>query len=133
MMDEKDKKIIDLLKRNSRMKNVEIAKILGLTEGAVRNRIKNLVKKGIIKKFTIDTDNRFISAIIFLDVPGDTKPFISKLMEMDYVDKIYEVSGTFDIVLFVFAFNLDDLNEKIDKIREMGVKSSSFIILKEWL
>ena len=54
-MDEIDVKILKILKEDSRTKYVKIAKTVGLTEGAVRRRIRNLINRGIIKRFTIET------------------------------------------------------------------------------
>ncbi|HDN62475.1 MAG TPA: AsnC family transcriptional regulator, partial [Candidatus Bathyarchaeota archaeon] len=47
-MDEIDRKILKLLKENARRSYVEIGKIVGLTEGAVRRRVKKLIDEGRI-------------------------------------------------------------------------------------
>jgi len=54
-MDEIDLKILKILKQNSRAKYVRIAESVGLTEGAVRRRIRALTATGIIKRFTVET------------------------------------------------------------------------------
>ena len=51
MCDETDLKIINILTKNARESNVNIAKKIGLTPEAVGYRIKQLVKKGVIAKF----------------------------------------------------------------------------------
>ncbi len=48
-MDEKDYEILKLLRENSRMSNMEIARELKVSEGTIRKRIANLYKSGIIK------------------------------------------------------------------------------------
>ncbi|MCX6822188.1 MAG: winged helix-turn-helix transcriptional regulator, partial [Candidatus Aenigmarchaeota archaeon] len=68
-MNNTDEKIIDILKKNSRTTITKIAEKVGLTEGAVRYRINELLKNGKIKRFTIDTENE-IDAIILVS----TKP-----------------------------------------------------------
>ncbi|MDR2203843.1 MAG: AsnC family transcriptional regulator, partial [Nitrososphaerota archaeon] len=52
-MDETDKKIIKILKNESRAGYVEIGNQIGLSEGAVRKRIKTLTDDHVIRKFTI--------------------------------------------------------------------------------
>ena len=52
-LDKIDEKIISILKRDSRKAFVEVAQEVGLSESAVRRRVKNLVQNGTIKKFTI--------------------------------------------------------------------------------
>ena len=54
-MDEIDVKVLEILKRNARSKYVKVAQAVGLTEGAVRRRIKELTKQGVIRRFTIET------------------------------------------------------------------------------
>ena len=48
LIDDTDKKIIKLLQKNGRLTNTEIAKELGVTEGAIRKRLNRLVREKII-------------------------------------------------------------------------------------
>ncbi|MFZ0326375.1 MAG: AsnC family transcriptional regulator, partial [Nitrososphaeraceae archaeon] len=60
MLDEQDSvddKIIKILQEDSRKSFVEIANEIGYSESAVRRRVKNLTRNGIIKKFTIATQS----------------------------------------------------------------------------
>ncbi|MEM3704156.1 MAG: AsnC family transcriptional regulator, partial [Candidatus Bathyarchaeia archaeon] len=54
-MDELDKEIIQILKQDGRAAYRDIGKKVGLSEGAVRLRIKKLVESGVIKRFTVET------------------------------------------------------------------------------
>ena len=54
MVDEIDDKILSLLEENARMTYVEIGNLVELSEGAIRNRIQNLISGKVIKKFTIE-------------------------------------------------------------------------------
>ena len=48
MIDEIDRKILDLLQANARLSNAEMAEAVGLTVSSVHERVKKLEKKGII-------------------------------------------------------------------------------------
>ena len=48
-----DEELLDLLQLNARMKFVDLADRLGVTETAVRKRMRKMVENGVIKKFTI--------------------------------------------------------------------------------
>ena len=48
--------LLRILKENSRIPFVKIAKIFGVSETAVRKRIRKLEKEGIIKKYTIEVN-----------------------------------------------------------------------------
>ncbi len=52
--DEIDEKIIHILQEDSRRAFVDIANEIGLSESAVRRRVKHLVDREIIKRFTIE-------------------------------------------------------------------------------
>jgi DNA-binding Lrp family transcriptional regulator len=50
-MDEKDKEIIKILKDDGRAGYIDIGKKIGLSEGAIRKRIKALAETNVILKF----------------------------------------------------------------------------------
>lgn len=54
IMDLYDQRIIDALRRNSRMPYSTIAQELGVSEGMIRGRVRNLINAGVIKRFTIE-------------------------------------------------------------------------------
>ena len=53
-LDEIDYKILEILRENGRAPYTEIAKAVGLSEAAVRKRVNSMVKRGIIRKFSIE-------------------------------------------------------------------------------
>ena len=52
-MDDRDKQILKILKDDGRAGYGAIGKKVGLSEGAVRKRIKALADSGVIRKFTV--------------------------------------------------------------------------------
>ena len=50
-LDEKDKKIVNLLTHNARMSYSDIGEAVGLTRVAVKNRVRVLEEKGVIKGY----------------------------------------------------------------------------------
>ena len=63
-LDQTDKKIIQLLGADARMSNNQMAKVIGVTEGTVRNRIQKLIKNKVIKVSSSDIVNARSPAII---------------------------------------------------------------------
>jgi Lrp/AsnC family transcriptional regulator of lysine biosynthesis len=127
-MDAKDAEIIELLRKNSRMKNTAIARKIGLTEGAVRARIANLNKKGIIRKFTVETETTGVEGIVLTESEaGKSKEILAKLRNIS--DRIYETSGEFDVAVLIRASDVDQLNAIVDKIRDInGIISTRTLI-----
>jgi Lrp/AsnC family leucine-responsive transcriptional regulator len=56
MVDEIDRKILDLVQLNAKLSNAEIAEKVGLTVSSVHERVKKLERKGIIKGYVAVVD-----------------------------------------------------------------------------
>ena len=133
--DEKNEKIIEFLRNDSRESFVEIGKKLMISESAVRRRVKNLVKNGIIKRFTIEVGERnATSAIVLISVDStiDTTKVSSKLTKLEGVKTIYEITGQYDISVIISAPNIADINNSIDGLRKIPgvIDTNTVIILK---
>jgi len=137
LLDELDKRIIEILKEDARTPFTTIASKLGISEAAVRKRVRRLVDSGVIKKFTIETSMEGgAQAIVMLSV--NTKipcPEISReVRKIEGVRAVYEVSGEYDIVVFLNGPDNDALNRMIDEIRKINgvLKTTTMVILKAW-
>jgi Lrp/AsnC family transcriptional regulator for asnA, asnC and gidA len=137
-MDEKDLKIIEILEKNARTPYTEIASILGISEGTVRNRIEKLGREGVIKRYTIEVDPKKMGyqTIVLLGMDVEPKHFLSaaeELSKLDCVKWIYTSTGDHMIMAEVWAKDTADLNrmisEKISKIE--GVMDLCPAILME--
>src|SRR5690349_11131848 len=132
-LDSIDEKIIQILHNDSRRSFVEIADHIGLSESAVRRRIKNLTDRGVIKKFTIEmsTPNK-TSAITLISVnsTADTNLVSAKLRELTGVETIYEITGQYDIAAIVAAPTISEINQCIDNVRKTdGVADTNTVII----
>lgn len=56
MVDEIDRKILDLLQCNAKLSNAELAESVGLTVSSVHERVKKLERKGVIKGYVAVVD-----------------------------------------------------------------------------
>ncbi|MFO7792116.1 MAG: Lrp/AsnC family transcriptional regulator [Candidatus Saliniplasma sp.] len=130
-MDEIDRDILDILRENSRANYIDIADKVGLTEGAIRKRVKKLKESGVIKRFTIEVSAEVEGLVIIKSDPAQTKEAAKKVKE--HAEKVYELSGEYDIIALIHSYDISDLNEKVDKIRETpGISYTSTLIkLKE--
>ncbi|MEM1588213.1 MAG: Lrp/AsnC family transcriptional regulator [Candidatus Bathyarchaeia archaeon] len=134
-MDELDKKIIEILKGDSRAPFLKIAKQIGISEAAVRQRVKKLVEAGVLKRFTIEVKEE-ASAIMLISADPSTPTFkiSNELKKINGVEKVYEVTGESDIVVFLSTRNIDELNACIDKVREVKgvIKTNTLMVLRSW-
>lgn len=127
-MDERDRQIIDILNKNSRTSNSEIARALGISEGTVRLRIQRLLDNGIIKKFTISFGKEVFTSLILIKVIPEMSQNILQILKSNY-DEIYEVSGSFDYSVRIIALDLNIINKAADFIRSIeGVIETDTLI-----
>ena len=133
MVDEIDEKILDLLEGNARMTYVEIGNLVKLSEGAVRNRIQSLVSDNVIKCFTIERAFSLgVRALTMISVEPSVPTFevSKKVNALDGVERIYEVTGEYDIVMVSHANNIESINKIIEDIRKInGVEKTNTIIV----
>ncbi len=134
-MDEIDKKIITILRENSRRPFTEISKKLKLTEGAIRYRVNSLVKSRIIKRFTIDAGEEGLPSLIGVKVgsKANIQQIATRIVTMDGVERVLEITGEIDMIVFARTSSSNTLNKIIDFIRSMqGVDSTiSYLVLQE--
>ncbi len=136
-IDSFDEKIIKILQNDARKPFVEIASTIGLSESAVRRRIKNLTDNNIIKKFTIEINNsEKTSAITLISVASssDTSTVTSKLLNLEGVDVVYEITGQYDIAAIISAPAISEINSYIDEVRKIeGVSDTNTVIILKTL
>ena len=130
---ELDQRILEILRVDSRKSFVDIGKELGLSESAIRRRIKNLIDNGIISRFTIEENSsKKTSAITLLSVSSttDTNSVASKLQDIDGVMVIYEITGQYDVAVIISADSINEINSSIDEIRRIqGVSNTDTVII----
>jgi Lrp/AsnC family transcriptional regulator for asnA, asnC and gidA len=135
MVDEIDEGIINLLKENSRMTYVEIGNTVGLSEGAVRNRVQALVNSGMIRKFTIEVAPLIrVRALTMISVNPSmpTYSISKKIEELPGIERIYEVTGEYDVFCVVSSRDIEGVNQCIEDIRKIEgvVKTNTIIVLR---
>jgi len=120
-MDELDRRILGILRRDSRTPYTEIADTVGTSEGTVRNRVERLVDEGIIERFTVATRTGNVKAMIEVSVAVDvdTTDVSARMAEWNEVDFVWQVSGEADIVMVVDAADTGAVNDLITKARDL--------------
>jgi Lrp/AsnC family transcriptional regulator, regulator for asnA, asnC and gidA len=104
-----------------------------LSESAVRRRVKNLTRREIIKKFTVEIsggDNTSAITLISVHSTSDTSAVSGKLMELAGVEVIYEITGQYDIAAVISAPSISQINKCIDEVRKAeGVSDTNTVII----
>jgi DNA-binding Lrp family transcriptional regulator len=136
-MDDLDRRILNVLRRDARTPYTEIADRVGTSEGTVRNRVERLTEGGVIERFTVTTRTGNVKAMIEVSVAVDvdTTAMSEELADWDEVDFAWQVSGEQDVVLVVDCVDTRAVNKLITRARDRDeVKSTKTrLILDERL
>ena len=134
-LDDLDMKLLFELTKDGNISVPILSKKLGINASVLYSRIKRLVKKKLIKKFTIDIDNSLlgigVKATVGINRDPKLKIEISKrLLEVDEITSISEVSVRFEIMVQIYAKDLENLHtvviEKIGKIE--GIQNTETFV-----
>ena len=117
---------------------MEVLIKIDVNSSVVYSRIKRLVKRKLIERFTIDVNDAElgyeVKALTGINI--DTKQrdnVIEQLFKIDGVREVAEVTGRFDILVTMYSRSLDQMHKMVsEKIgRVEGIQSSeSFIEMK---
>jgi DNA-binding Lrp family transcriptional regulator len=136
-LDEIDQKIIDLLKKDSRTSFVKIAEVVGLSETAVRKRIKNLQDNGIIRRFTVEVDEeQQTKAIAMIETQASmhTPEISQKFIKIEGVSYLFETTGEYDIIAVLSTTTIEELNRTLEEIRltDGVIRTNTSLVLRSW-
>lgn len=135
-MDELDRKIVGELKRNARASNVEIAKAVKLTEGAVRKRIQNLIDSKVIRRFTVElSPGAELFAVVMVKAKDETKKMMEEISRSGLANDAYEISGEYDGCVILSAPAMEELDSKIDSLRKLPpvADTKTFMSFRRWV
>lgn len=136
-MDETDRKILRILKDDGRAGYGEVGTQIGLSEGAIRKRIKTLSDSGVIRKFTVKigvADGAEAITLLATNPSYPTQGVSDKIRKIPNVETLYEVTGDYDIVVVISALSVAEVNECIETIRRVEgiMKTNTMIVLRSW-
>ena len=125
-MDSKDHEIIEALRNDSRKSFAKLAEELGIPRATLQDRVRKLLKDGVIKKFTIVPDyaklGKQITAFVmvsFSPVPGLSQRELAKeIAATENVQEVYLISGQWDILVKIRVEKVEDVGKLvIDRVR----------------
>lgn len=126
-LDDTNRYIISEMIKNGRVKYTRLAKDLGVTPAAVKERIERLVKNNIIRPtILLNMEELYpVTCAIGVEADPDTvKRLVKKLTPFPVVLRIIKTSGNHNLVLAVVAEDFSQLESFINsEIRsEPGIK-----------
>jgi len=137
-VDKIDQKILSELSKDSSISIPKLAEKINVNSSVVYSRIKRLIKKKLIERFTIEINDKELGYGVksLTGINMDSKQrdnVIQELFKIQGVREVSEVTGRFDILVTMHAENLGEMyrivSDNIGKI-EGVISSESFIEMK---
>ena len=133
--DDLDLKLLSELKKDGSISVSVLAKKLEMNSSVLYSRIKRLIKKKIIKKFTIDIDDAQLGYEVKASVGINRDPKFKEIIQQSLlntseVTEICEITGRFDIIIKILAEDLEQLHTIIiDKIGKIdGIQNTETFV-----
>lgn len=137
MPENRDQKLLALLRRNARTSVTELAKTLHLSRTTVQNRITRLEQAGIIRGYSVILGQSYledqVEAHVSIKVHQKlTARTLTELERINQVAQLYAVSGEYDLIAIVQAGALEELNRVLDTIGNLqGVERTNSAVVLE--
>jgi DNA-binding Lrp family transcriptional regulator len=136
MLDDLDRRLLALLRADSRAPVASLAATLKVSRGTVQNRIAKMLKPGgAIQAFTVRTAPEMeasrVRAIMCIAIEGERSGAVVKALRgFPEVDKVHTTNGRWDLVAELDVETLAEFSRTLDAIRQIeGIASTETSIL----
>jgi len=138
-IDDLDLKILSELSKDASISVPRLSKKININSSVVYSRIKRLVKRGLIKKFTIVINDEALGFNVkaLTGITMDSKlrdNVLGELFKIPEVREVAEVTGRFDVLVTMTARSLDEMHqiisEKVGRIEGVQ-KTETFIEMRK--
>jgi Lrp/AsnC family transcriptional regulator for asnA, asnC and gidA len=135
--DETDRAIIDHLQYDGRKPFTEIAAALGVSEGAVRRRVKRMTDAGVLQIVGIVEPqylDQLAAGMVGVNVQaGQIEAAAQKIAQFPEVSYLFMASGGFDLFVEVYCRDREHfvsfLNDSLQKVTGVQ-RTETYMILK---
>ena len=132
MLDDLDRKLLDILVKDSRTSLKELAQQVGLSSPSVSERLRRLEERGVIRAFTVEIDPEALGfplqAIVRVrPLPGKlhiVQQLIEEIPEFGECDK---VTGDDCFVARLYVRSMGELDKLLDRIADKAETSTAII------
>lgn len=139
-LDKTDRKILNILQKNGRIRNSKLAAEIGISPPAMLERVKRLESSGIITGFSAQVDRErvgygllaFIIVSVSLHQISSLQAVKDKLTNLDLVLECYQLTGDVDFMLKVAVKDMPTystfVNDKLSGIPGVQNVKTSFVL-----
>jgi len=140
MLDNIDKKLINLLQEDSKQTTKQLSLQLNLSVTAVYERVKKLEHQKVIERYVAIINKNKIekSFLVFCHIKliqhskEHVTTFEREILKLEEVSECFHVSGDYDYILKVYVKDMDAYRDfvvtKLTAIKYIGSTHSTFVI-----
>jgi Lrp/AsnC family transcriptional regulator, regulator for asnA, asnC and gidA len=138
-IDDLDLKILSELSKDASISVPKLSKKVNINASVVYSRIKRLIKRGLIKKFTVIINDEAlglnVKALTGINMDSKLRDnVLNELFKIPEVREVSEVTGRFDVLVTMNARSLDEMHqlisEKVGRIEGIQ-KTETFIEMRK--
>jgi Lrp/AsnC family transcriptional regulator, leucine-responsive regulatory protein len=132
LKDGRNVELLDLLRENPRMGTSELARRVGMSAPAVRERVLRLEEAGVIAGYRLDLDPKALGYPVCVYVrvrptPGQLPKVAELATRLPQVVECHRITGEDCFVLRVFLESLEDLDPLLDRFLAHGQTTTSLV------
>lgn len=139
-IDKYDRRILDLLQRDGRITNVDLAEKINLSESATLRRVRALEEEGYIDRYAALvnqaavglSNNVFVHIVLHREEQSELDAFEKAVRDIPEVMECYLMTGDFDYLLRVVVTDMADFErvhkEGLTRLPGVSRVNSSFAI-----
>ena len=125
LLDERNLQLLKLLRGDPRMSISELARRVGMSAPAVRERIQRLEESGVIAGYRVDIDPRALGYTIaafvrIKPIPGQLPNIIELAQRLPQVTECHRVTGEDCFIVKIYLESLDTLDRILDQFLVFG-------------
>jgi Lrp/AsnC family leucine-responsive transcriptional regulator len=135
-LDKTDRIIVSALQRDAQLRLEDLARLVRMVPSSVHDRLRRLVRDGVIRRWTIDIDATAfdLDVLAFIGVRSSEPcaKLLPYLEPMGAIEEAHSVAGANGLLLKVRVGNTGALLELVDQLRQIpGVEGTeTSIVLK---
>ncbi|MEH1127328.1 Lrp/AsnC family transcriptional regulator [Micromonospora sp. CPCC 206061] len=133
VLDETNRRLLDALSADPRATAAELARQVGMSAPAVRERLARLEQAGVIRGYRLDIDPAAIGLPVAAWVrirpgPGQLPKIAELAARTPQVSECHRISGEDCFLLKVHVPTIEDLEAVLDQFLIHGQTHSSFVV-----
>ena len=134
-MDDTDRQLIALLRKDARMSVATLALKIGVSRGTAANRLRKLEDEHVVVGFTVrlrpDAEPNHIRAWMNVLVDGNqTRAVIASLLGEPGVEALHDTNGRWDLLAELRAETMAQLSQLLERVRLIkGIANTETSIL----